>query len=464
MKPPPITPELLARYNISGPRYTSYPTADRFHADFAESHYLAALQQRQTQQQTAQGAQPLSVYVHLPFCQSLCYFCACNKIVTQRTDAATSYLQYLQREIDLQAAHLGGKQSVSQLHLGGGTPTFLNDAQLQQLMSAIRQAFTLLPDGEYSIEVDPRTVDAQRLQHLAQLGFNRISFGVQDFDSGVQQAIHREQPAQQVAALVHAARAAGFKSINLDLIYGLPLQTPTSFAATLQQVVQLAPNRIALYAYAHLPERFKPQRRIDAYKLPAADEKIRMLAQSLQTFSEAGYIYIGMDHFALPNDALAVARQQGRLQRNFQGYSTQPDCDLIGLGVSAIGKVGNTYSQNAKTLPEYQQALDSGHLPIERGLSLNRDDQIRRAAIMSIMCQGELLFESINNAWLIDCKQYFAAEFELLRGQQEEGLVEVLDDCIRVTSKGWFFVRGVALVFDRYLQAARSRERFSRII
>ena len=281
MKPPPITPELLARYNISGPRYTSYPTADRFHADFAESHYLAALQQRQTQQQTAQGAQPLSVYVHLPFCQSLCYFCACNKIVTQRTDAATSYLQYLQREIDLQAAHFGGKQSVSQLHLGGGTPTFLNDAQLQQLMSAIRQAFTLLPDGEYSIEVDPRTVDAQRLQHLAQLGFNRISFGVQDFDSGVQQAIHREQPAQQVAALVHAARAAGFKSINLDLIYGLPLQTPTSFAATLQQVVQLAPNRIALYAYAHLPERFKPQRRIDAYKLPAADEKIHMLAQSL---------------------------------------------------------------------------------------------------------------------------------------------------------------------------------------
>ncbi|MBP7246240.1 MAG: oxygen-independent coproporphyrinogen III oxidase, partial [Brachymonas sp.] len=388
MKPPPITPELLARYNISGPRYTSYPTADRFHADFAESHYLAALQQRQTQQQTAQGAQPLSVYVHLPFCQSLCYFCACNKIVTQRTDAATSYLQYLQREIDLQAAHLGGKQSVSQLHLGGGTPTFLNDAQLQQLMSAIRQAFTLLPDGEYSIEVDPRTVDAQRLQHLAQLGFNRISFGVQDFDSGVQQAIHREQPAQQVAALVHAARAAGFKSINLDLIYGLPLQTPTSFAATLQQVVQLAPNRIALYAYAHLPERFKPQRRIDAYKLPAADEKIRMLAQSLQTFSEAGYIYIGMDHFALPNDALAVARQQGRLQRNFQGYSTQPDCDLIGLGVSAIGKVGNTYSQNAKTLPEYQQALDSGHLPIERGLSLNRDEQIRRAVIMAIMCQG----------------------------------------------------------------------------
>ena len=409
MKPPPITPELLARYNISGPRYTSYPTADRFHADFAESHYLAALQQRQTQQQTAQGAQPLSVYVHLPFCQSLCYFCACNKIVTQRTDAATSYLQYLQREIDLQAAHLGGKQSVSQLHLGGGTPTFLNDAQLQQLMSAIRQAFTLLPDGEYSIEVDPRTVDAQRLQHLAQLGFNRISFGVQDFDSGVQQAIHREQPAQQVAALVHAARAAGFKSINLDLIYGLPLQTPTSFAATLQQVVQLAPNRIALYAYAHLPERFKPQRRIDAYKLPTADEKIRMLAQSLQTFSEAGYIYIGMDHFALPNDALAVARQQGRLQRNFQGYSIQPDCDLIGLGVSAIGKVGNTYSQNAKTLPEYQQALDSGHLPIERGLSLNRDEQIRRAVIMAIMCQGELNYASIEAAWQINCQQYFAA-------------------------------------------------------
>ena len=464
MKPPPITPELLARYNISGPRYTSYPTADRFHADFAESHYLAALQQRQAQQQTAQGAQPLSVYVHLPFCQSLCYFCACNKIVTQRTDAATSYLQYLQREIDLQAAHFGGKQSVSQLHLGGGTPTFLNDAQLQQLMSAIRQAFTLLPDGEYSIEVDPRTVDAQRLQHLAQLGFNRISFGVQDFDSGVQQAIHREQPAQQVAALVHAARAAGFKSINLDLIYGLPLQTPTSFAATLQQVVQLAPNRIALYAYAHLPERFKPQRRIDAYKLPAADEKIRMLAQSLQTFSEAGYIYIGMDHFALPNDALAVARQQGRLQRNFQGYSTQPDCDLIGLGVSAIGKVGNTYSQNAKTLPEYQQALDSGHLPIERGLSLNRDEQIRRAVIMAIMCQGELNYASIEAAWQINCQQYFAAELEQLQQQQAQGMVQIRPDGFSVTAQGWYFVRAVAMLFDRHLQAARRQSQFSKIL
>ena len=464
MKPPPITPELLARYNISGPRYTSYPTADRFHADFAESHYLAALQQRQTQQQTAQGAQPLSVYVHLPFCQSLCYFCACNKIVTQRTDAATSYLQYLQREIDLQAAHLGGKQSVSQLHLGGGTPTFLNDAQLQQLMSAIRQAFTLLPDGEYSIEVDPRTVDAQRLQHLAQLGFNRISFGVQDFDSGVQQAIHREQPAQQVAALVHAARAAGFKSINLDLIYGLPLQTPTSFAATLQQVVQLAPNRIALYAYAHLPERFKPQRRIDAYKLPAADEKIRMLAQSLQTFSEAGYIYIGMDHFALPNDALAVARQQGRLQRNFQGYSTQPDCDLIGLGVSAIGKVGNTYSQNAKTLPEYQQALDNGQLPIARGLSLSRDDQIRRAVIMSIMCQGELDFAFINATWQIDSEQYFAAELEQLQHQQAQGMVQLRAGGFSVTAQGWYFVRAVAMLFDRHLQAARRQAQFSKIL
>ena len=459
-----ITPELLARYNISGPRYTSYPTADRFNGDFAECDYLAALQQRQTRQQAAQSRQPLSVYVHLPFCQSLCYFCACNKIVTQRSDAATDYLQYLQREIDLHVMHLGGKQTVSQLHLGGGTPTYLDDAQLAQLMRSIRQAFTLLPDGEYSIEVDPRTVDAQRLQHLAQLGFNRISFGVQDFDDGVQQAIHRVQPAQQVFALVQAARAAGFKSINLDLIYGLPLQTQASFAVTLQQVVQLRPDRIALYAYAHLPERFKPQRLIDAYKLPSADEKVRMLAQSLQAFSEAGYIYIGMDHFALPDDALAVARQQGRLQRNFQGYSTQPDCDLIGLGVSAIGKVGSSYSQNAKTLPEYQQALDNGQLPIARGLSLSRDDQIRRAVIMSIMCQGELDFALINATWQIDCEQYFAAELEQLQHQQAQGMVQLRAGGFSVTAQGWYFVRAVAMLFDIHLQTTRKQTQFSRIL
>ena len=276
--------------------------------------------------------------------------------------------------------------------------------------------------------------------------------------------MHREQPAEQVFDLVAASRELGFESINVDLIYGLPKQNEKSFARTLQQVAELRPDRIALYAYAHLPERFKPQRRILQADLPAAADKVNMLAAALDSFMEAGYVYVGMDHFALPEDSLAVAKRQGRLHRNFQGYSTQPDCDLIALGVSAIGRVGATYSQNAKTLEEYYDLLDQGRLPIVRGLALSRDDMLRRAVIMAIMCQGEVQYESINSAWLIDFRKYFAAEIEALRTQEEEGLVEILDDCIRVTAKGWFFVRGVALVFDRYLQEARDRARFSRII
>ena len=457
-----VTPDLLRRYDVPGPRYTSYPTADRFVEAFREKDYIVALQQRKVLSATA--VQPLSLYIHSPFCESLCYYCACNKIITKHHDRAAKYLQYLERELDLHVQHLGRGQVVSQLHFGGGTPTFLSDEELVSLMQVLRARFEFAPDGEYSIEVDPRTVTPERLQVLWDIGLNRLSFGVQDFDSDVQQAVHRIQPAEQVFALVEAARKIGFKSLNVDLIYGLPKQNPQSFARTLEQVGELRPDRIALYGYAHLPERFKSQRRIVRPDLPTAGDKLEMLSAAIDSFIDAGYVYVGMDHFALPDDALAIAKRQGRLHRNFQGYSTQPDCDLIALGVSAIGRIGGTYSQNAKTLDEYYDLIDQGLLPIVRGLALSKDDLIRRAVIMAIMCQGELLFESINNAWLIDCKQYFAAEFELLRGQQEEGLVEVLDDCIRVTSKGWFFVRGVALVFDRYLQAARSRERFSRII
>ena len=337
-----ITPELLARYDIAGPRYTSYPTADRFVEAFGENDYVAALEQRSNGR--AGQVLPLSLYVHVPFCESLCYYCACNKIITKHHERGAEYLRYLQREIDLHVGRLGRGQTVSQLHFGGGTPTFLNDAELTELMGMIRGAFTLVPGGEYSIEVDPRTVDETRLRTLARLGFNRLSFGVQDFDPEVQKAVHRIQPASQVFALVEAARKIGFESVNVDLIYGLPQQTAASFARTLEQVCTLRPDRIALYAYAHLPERFKPQRRIDAYTLPSGGEKIQMLSQSLQAFSQAGYVYVGMDHFALPDDALAVSKRQGSLHRNFQGYSTQPDCDLIGLGVSAIGRIGSTYS------------------------------------------------------------------------------------------------------------------------
>ena len=459
---PAITTELLTKFDVPGPRYTSYPTADRFVEAFGQADYLQALEQRRAG--PAALALPLSLYVHIPFCESLCYYCACNKIITKHHERSVPYLRYLGKEVDLHVQRMGAGQAVSQLHLGGGTPTFLNDAELGELMAMLRRNFNLVPGGEYSIEIDPRTVDATRLETLARLGFNRLSFGVQDFDPLVQKAVHRIQPAEQVFALVDAARRIGFESINADLIYGLPKQTPESFDRTLAQVAELRPDRIALYAYAHLPERFKPQRRIIAIDLPGAPNKVAMLARSLAAFEAAGYDYIGMDHFALPNDALAVAKRQGRLHRNFQGYSTQPDCDLIGLGVSAIGKVGATYSQNAKSLEEYQDLLDQGHLPVVRGLAVSRDDLLRRAVIMALMCQGELQFESIELAHLIDFQDYFAAELDTLRCMQDQGLVTVSDSAIQVTPMGWFFVRGVAMVFDKYLQADRTRARFSKII
>jgi oxygen-independent coproporphyrinogen III oxidase len=458
----PLSPDLLRRYDVPGPRYTSYPTADRFVEAFTAADYAQALAQRRTG--PAALAMPLSLYIHIPFCESLCYYCGCNKIVTRHHERAAEYLRYLSREVDLHTAELGLGQAVTQLHLGGGTPTFLSDAELRELMAMLRRSFQLAPGGEYSIEIDPRTMDETRLKTLAELGFNRLSFGVQDFDPEVQKAVHRIQPAEQVFALVDKARAIGFDSINVDLIYGLPKQTPESFARTLVQVNELRPDRIALYGYAHLPERFKPQRRIVSSELPGAPSKLAMLSQSLAAFQDAGYVYVGMDHFALPNDSLAVAKRQGRLHRNFQGYSTQPDCDLIGLGVSSIGRVGATYSQNAKTLEEYYDLLDHGQFPVTRGLALSRDDLARRAVIMAIMCQGQVLFESIELAWLLDFREYFATELAALRDMAGTGLVTVDDVGIQVTPLGWYFVRGVAMVFDRYLQADRNRTKFSRII
>ncbi len=456
-----VSPELLRQMDQPGPRYTSYPTADRFVEAFGEEDYVQALQQRRS---GLTRSLPLSLYVHVPFCDSLCYYCACNKVITKHHERAQEYLRYLGREAELHVAHLGSGQSVSQLHLGGGTPTFLSDAELRELLSMLRRHFNLAPGGEYSIEVDPRTVTPARLATLAELGFTRLSFGVQDFDPAVQRAVHRLQPAEQVFELVRAARQMGFESVNVDLIYGLPQQTPESFDRTLAQVNALRPDRVALYAYAHLPDRFKPQRRIQASELPAPAAKLAMLARALAAFDDGGYVYVGMDHFALPDDALAVARRQGRLHRNFQGYSTQPDCDLIALGVSSIGRVGATYSQNAKSLEDYYDLLDQGHLPIERGLALSRDDLIRRSVIMALMCQGELQFEALELAFLIDFRTYFAAELQALSVPQAQGLVRVSRGSIEVTEQGWFFVRAIAMVFDRYLQADRNRTRFSKII
>ena len=460
---PVLTEPMLRRLDRPGPRYTSYPTADRFVEAFGAREYAQALAQRAGGASVG-GRLPLSIYVHIPFCESVCYYCACNKVITKHHDRATEYLQVLAQEVALNVAVLGQGQAVSQLHLGGGTPTFLSDQELSRLMAMLGQAFKLTPSAEISIEVDPRTATPERLQHLAQLGFNRLSFGVQDFDPDVQLAVHRVQPFESVRDLMLAARRIGFESINADLIYGLPKQTPESFARTVNQVAELRPDRIALYAYAHLPHRFKPQRRIVIEQLPPPDHRVQMLGGAMAGFVSHGYTYIGMDHFALPKDSLAVAKRQGRLHRNFQGYSTQPDCDLIALGVSAIGRMGATYSQNAKTLDEYYDAVRNGQFPVVRGLTLTRDDLVRRAVVMALMCQGRVEFESVELAHLIKMRDYFKAEFDELVELQTLGLCELEDDALQVTATGWYFVRAVAMVFDKHLRADQLRERFSRII
>ncbi len=457
-----VSEDLLRKFDVPGPRYTSFPPADRFVEAFTSQDYAQTLTQRRSG--FAAKVLPLSLYVHIPFCESLCYYCACNKIITKHHDRGVPYLRYLSREIDLHTERIGTGQVVGQLHLGGGSPTFLNDSELRELMAMLRRSFTLSPGGEYSIEVDPRTVDAARLDALADMGFNRLSFGVQDFDPAVQKAVHRVQPTDQVFALVAAARARGFAWINVDLIYGLPLQSPESFDRTLEQVNALRPDRIALYAYAHLPERFKPQRRIATVELPSSSAKLSMLSRSLTALRAAGYVYVGMDHFALPDDALAIAKRLGLLHRNFQGYSTKPDCDLIGLGVSSMGRIGATYSQNAKSMAEYCDLLDQGRFPVVRGLALTRDDLVRRAAIMALMCQGELDFESVEEGHLLDFRSYFSKELEDLQPLVAQGLVDITPSGISVTPQGCFFVRAVAMVFDRYLQLDHTRARFSKII
>ena len=454
---------LLERMDKPGPRYTSYPTADRFDDDFDAARLSHALAQRRHVDE-AGAATPLSVYVHVPFCESVCYYCACNKVITKHHERAAPYLDALNIELDLVGAEIGWQRSVAQLHLGGGSPTFLSDAEISRLMAMLRRAFFLLPDAEISIEVDPRTVSAARLAYLRAQGFNRISFGVQDFDPDVQQAVHRVQSFESVRDLMRQARALGFASINADLIYGLPRQTPASFARTIAQVAELRPDRIALYAYAHLPERFKPQRRIDVAELPKPVARVEMLAAAMAGFQSSGYTYIGMDHFALPGDPLAIASREGRLQRNFQGYSTHQDCDLIGLGVSAIGRMGDSYYQNAKTLPGYYAALDAARLPVARGLTLDTDDLARRDIIMALMCHGRVDFDQVARTHGLRMREAFADELAQLRPLCDDGLVVLEDSAIQVTSRGWYVVRAIALVFDRYLKHGAPRERFSRIV
>jgi len=454
-----LTEEFLRKFDTPGPRYTSYPTADRFSETFTATDTVRVLEGLRDGEEA-----PLSLYVHIPFCEQLCYYCGCNKIITKHHERSAQYLDVLEAELALVVKSLGTGRPVSQLHFGGGSPTFLSDAELTRVMTFIGDAFRLTPDSEVSIEVDPRTVTAQRLAHFRTLRFNRLSFGVQDFDPDVQKAVHREQSFEMVRDLMQASRELGYTSVNADLIYGLPRQSAESFARTVQQIGELRPDRIALYAYAHLPERFKPQRRINEAELPEPSERVAMLGDAVNGFLERGYDYIGMDHFALPEDSLAVAKREGRLHRNFQGYSTQPDCDLVALGVSAIGKVGSAYYQNAKTLLEYYDSLDKGELPIVRGYALDKDDELRRDVIMSLMCQGRLDFSDVEAKHAIEFSRYFEKELLNLESLAKSGLIELSTFGVHVTTAGWFLVRAIAMVFDRHLQAANDRRRFSKVV
>ena len=454
-------PQIISRFDVNGPRYTSYPTADRFVEAFGPDAYKLWLGKRNIGAISRQ----LSLYFHIPFCNTICYYCACNKIITKDHGRSARYLKYLAKELALQSSYLeGGDHEVAQLHWGGGTPTFLSHDEMRQLMEATRKHFTLIKDGEYSIEVDPRKVDTETVELLGELGFNRMSVGVQDFDEGVQQAINRIQTEEETLGVINAARANGFKSISVDLIYGLPKQTVIGFNRTLDRVIAASPDRLSIYNYAHLPSLFKPQRRILESDMPSADTRLQILSLAIRRLTDAGYVYIGMDHFAKPEDELAIAQRQGRLHRNFQGYSTHADCDLLAFGISSIGKVGPTYSQNVKTLDEYYDRLDNGILPVYRGIELNADDILRRAIIQALMCHFELSLESIEIAHLIDFKQYFAAEIADLQQMVQGGLLRIDDNWITVLPPGRMLVRAISMVFDKYLRADRQRTRYSKVI
>ena len=451
--------DLIRRYDKSGPRYTSYPTAVQFHQGFGETQYRAcALATNET-------ANPLSLYFHIPFCDTLCFYCACNKIATKNRAHAIPYLEHLYREITMQGELFDRSRTVDQLHWGGGTPTFISHEQMQELMQVTREHFNLHDDdsGEYSIEIDPREVKSDTIALLRGLGFNRMSLGVQDFDSRVQEAVNRIQTEAQTFTVLDQARRQGFKSISVDLIYGLPFQTVKSFGKTVDKIIGVDPDRLSVFNYAHLPELFKPQRRINAEDLPSATEKLDILQSTIERLTAAGYVYIGMDHFAKPDDELAIAQRQGNLYRNFQGYSTHADCDLVAMGVTSISKVGNTYGQNVKQLDQYCQIIDEGRLPVFRGIALNDDDLLRREVITRLNCQFELDIHDIERRFNIDFKSCFAPELDALEQMQQDGLLNIDEQFIRVLPGGRLLIRNVCMVFDHYLHGA-PEQRFSKVI
>lgn len=452
--------ELIRRMDRNGPRYTSYPTADRF----VEAFGAEAYQSWAVRRNIGGVHRALSIYVHLPFCSTICFYCACNKVITRDPGKGGKYLEYLFREIDLQGVLFRNDPLVEQMHWGGGTPTFFSMQQLTLLWAHLKRHFSFARNGEYSIEIDPRSVEAAGMHALRAMGFNRVSLGVQDFDPDVQRAVNRVQSETQTLMVMAAARQADFASINVDLIYGLPRQNLHSFSRTLDRIIAANPDRIAVYNYAHLPTRFKPQRRIAVAELPPPAVKLKLLGLAAQRLSEAGYVYIGMDHFAKPSDALAVAQRNDHLHRNFQGYSTHAECDLIGLGVSAIGAIGPTYSQNYRDLASYYDSLERGMLPVTRGMELSVDDLLRRAVIQALACQFRLSKQSVEIAYLVEFDRYFADELAELQQLADDGLVQLEREWITVTPRGRMLIRNVCMVFDKYLRRERETLRYSRVI
>jgi oxygen-independent coproporphyrinogen-3 oxidase len=460
---------LITRYDRPGPRYTSYPTAVQFHPGFASKEYEAA-----ARASNAGTPKPLSLYFHVPFCASPCFYCGCNKVITRDHSKSLDYLQRLYLEVERQGALYDRARPVEQLHFGGGTPTFLTNEQIGELLAHVGKYFTLLgrgPEGahrEYSIEIDPRTIDPERLKGLVELGFNRISLGVQDFDPAVQEAVNRVQSVEDTLELIRYARELGIDSVSVDLIYGLPKQNRATFAKTLDLVIGARPDRIATYSYAHLPHLFKPQRQIKTADLISPAEKLGLLELTVQKLSDAGYVYVGMDHFALPTDELVRAQRAGTLQRNFQGYSTKAECDLVAMGVSSISKVGDAYAQNAKSLPEYYAMIDAGGLAVQRGVQLTQDDRIRRDVIQRLMCATRLDFAAVDAEFGIRFEEYFAPELDALVPLKDDGLIEREGRGIRITGRGRLLMRNVAMPFDAHLPKApadpAATPRFSRAV
>jgi oxygen-independent coproporphyrinogen-3 oxidase len=453
-----IDHELVERFGGRGPRYTSYPTADRFQPRFEPANYTQALLER-----AGRRGAPLGLYMHVPFCRTICYYCGCNKIGTKHQEKSTEYVRALLREMDLVTSLIGRGQRLSHLHFGGGTPTFMLDEEFAQIFEAIGRHFDVAPDGEYSIEIDPRTVTPKRLWTLRALGLNRVSLGIQDFDPLVQAAVNRIQPYEETRELIDAAREAGFHSINADLIYGLPKQTLAGFERTLELTIAAAPDRVALYQYAHLPQLFKPQRRIHDAELPTATVRAQLFERAVQMFGQAGYVFLGLDHFARADDELAIAQREGRLHRNFQGYCSHDSGDLIALGVSAISSVGSVYAQNEKTLSAYYERLALGELPICRGISVGTDDFIRRDVIQSLMCNFRVWWPAIEQTHGIVASEYFADAIADLQPMHEAGAIRIDATGIEVLAKGRLLVRAVAMPFDRYLRQGPSGATYSKI-